>query len=156
QSLAAVAEIISTLPHDPICRLHRVDIVQDRHSGTQVVSGKALEIVIEYEVFQAVCGLHFCFMLRDTDGSLLFESLHNGDTPAPPLMMPGTYRSRAVIPANLLANRSYELQIDGGIHRVRHCVPQPSPIRIPITVVSSGLVNRAYPGYQTPGKLAPL
>jgi ribosomal protein S17 len=41
-----------------------------------------------------------------------------------------------------------------GVHGVRHCLPK--PIKIPLTVSSLGLVNRAYPGYRTPGRLAPL
>src|SRR5205823_6496757 len=95
------------------------------------------------------------FMLYDVEGTLLFESLHNGDTPDP-IVSPGHYVSRATIPADFLASRPYEIRIDGGIHGVRHAVPQPTPIKIALHVIGGGRVNRGYPGYVTPGRLSPL
>ncbi|NBS17795.1 MAG: exodeoxyribonuclease VII large subunit [Gammaproteobacteria bacterium] len=56
--------------------------------------------------------------------------------------------------ADFLAGRSYELQILGGIHSVRAFFKHPPSVSL--HVHSAGLVNRAYTGYETPGKLAPL
>ena len=121
-----------------------------------IVSGKPLDVVIEYDIFRQVSGLHVYFLIYDLDGTLLFESLHNGDAIGIPTISPGRYVSRATIAADFLASRTYELQINVGIHRVRTCIPQPSPVRVPLNVTGVGQVNRAYPGYVTPGKLAPL
>jgi len=156
RTVAEVNRIISQLPPDPAFHLDYVDIVQDEQSGLEVVSGKPLEIVVRYDIFQEVSGLHVYFLLYDLEGTLLFESLHNGDVDGIPTVSPGRYLSRATIPADFLANRSYELHINVGIHRVRTCIPQPSPVRFPLRVTGVGQVNRAYPGYSTPGKLAPL
>jgi len=155
-TVAEVNRVISQLTPDPAFRLGYVDIVQDEQSGLEVVSGKPLEILIRYDIFQEVSGLHVYFLLYDLEGTLLFESLHNGDVDGIPTVSPGRYLSRATIPADFLANRSYELQINVGIHRVRTCIPQPSPVRFALRVTGVGQVNRAYPGYSTPGKLAPL
>ena len=62
--------------------------------------------------------------------------------------------SSATIPADFLAPTSYEVGFDAGIQGVRHCIPR--PIKIPLSVSAVGLVNRAYPGYRTSGRLAPL
>jgi hypothetical protein len=70
-----------------------------------------------------------------------------------PVVTPGTYVSRATIPADFLAPTTYEVRILAGIANVRACIPK--PLSIPLTVQATGRVNRAYPGYRTPGKLAP-
>jgi len=69
-------------------------------------------------------------------------------------MRAGRYRTAATIPANLLAARPYEIRISAAIHNLRELVP--APIRINVDVQASGIVNRAYPGYISPGALAPL
>jgi lipopolysaccharide transport system ATP-binding protein len=155
-SLDKISNVIEKLPSDPTFRLRRVDIVQDGVSTTNVISGKSVEIVLEYDVFEEVNGLHVYFLVYDIDGSMLFESLHNGDCAHSRPTLPGRYVSRALIPANFLAGRTYELQISAAIHRIRVCIPQPSPINIRLNVAAVGLVNSAYPGYITPGKIAPL
>ena len=91
--------------------------------------------------------------LRDAEGLLLFETLHNGDEPPVPRTSPGRYLSRAVIPADFLAPTAYELAFDASIAGIRHCIPK--TLKIPLTVQTMGLVNRAYPEYRTPGRLTP-
>jgi lipopolysaccharide transport system ATP-binding protein len=155
-TLADIAGTINSLPPDPAFRLREIDIVQCGKSGTDLISGEEVEIVVEYDIFQEAAGFHIWLSLCDADGTLLFDSLHNGSAPTIPTVYPGTYVSRGTIPADLLAGRMYDLEINAAIHAVRTCIPQPTPLRIPINVTGLGRVNRAYPGYVTPGKLAPL
>ena len=155
ESLRELNEEISKAPADPAFRLRDVDVLQDGVSATELVSGKAVEVRFTYDVLQDAQGLHVYFMLCDMDGSLIFESLHNGDSSEYlPLVRRGSYVSAAVIPADFLAGRSYELQIQAGIASVRGFFKTPPAISI--HVHNAGLVNRAYAGYDTPGKLAPL
>jgi lipopolysaccharide transport system ATP-binding protein len=154
--LAEAARLIARFPEDPAFRLRRIDVRQDGRSGTDVLSGRPLEIVVEYEVLQEVCGFHVWISFFDADGALLFESLHNGDAEDIPTVAPGAYVSRATIPADFFASRTYDLEINVAIHGVRECIPQPSPLRLPITVTGVGRVNRAYPGYVARGRIAPL
>jgi len=156
ESLSAMTEIITKLPPDSIFRLRNVDVIQDGRSGTNVISGKPLEISVEYDVLEKVAGLHVYFQFYDTDGVMLFESIHNGDEEVIPTTSPGRYISRATIPADFLSGKAYDIQINAAIHCVRNCIPQPSPVNIRLNVTGIGKVNRAYAGYVTPGKLAPL
>jgi lipopolysaccharide transport system ATP-binding protein len=154
ESLAALAPMIAQLPSDPVFRLRGVDVLQDGQSGTIVISGRPVEIAVEYDVFQAIAGLHIYFVLCDLDDLMIFDSLHNGDDTDVPTMLPGRYVSRATIPADFLAGGTYSLRIGAAIHNVRRCIP--SELNIKLNVCAVGLVNRAYPGYVTRGKIAPL
>jgi len=154
ESLDFLSRVIEQLPRDPVFRLRRIDVVQDRKSTTDVVSGKPIDIVFDYEVFETTHGLHVYFTLNDLDGTVLFESLHNGESTELLMVRPGRYLSRATIPADFLAGRAYELRIGAAKHRVRDYIPKPICIRLNVT--AAGRVNSAYTGYAGPGKFAPL
>jgi len=150
------SELISRLPADPAFRFRKVEVRQDDRLSSSVLSGKPTELVVEYDVLQPTAGLMVCFELRDVDGTLIFESFHNGSQPPVPVVQAGHYRSRATIPADFLAGRVYHLRVSAAIHGIRDCVPKPSPLQFKLEVTAVRSVNRAYPGYATPGKLAPL
>jgi len=152
-ALEALPAVIADLPADPCFRLHALRVLQGGAPRTDIVSGKPLVLEVEYDVLQEAVGFHLSFELRDAEGLLLFETLHNGDEPPVPRTSPGRYLSRAVIPADFLAPTAYELAFDASIAGIRHCIPK--TLKIPLTVQAVGLVNRAYPGYRTPGRLAP-
>src|SRR5206468_3283859 len=99
-------------------------------------------------------GLHITLELHDAEGTLLFESIHNGDGPEIPRVLPGRYIARATLPGEFLAPTNYDLLIHAGIHGIRALMPR--PIRVRLSVLGLGRVNRAYPGYHTRGRLAPL
>jgi len=154
-SIARLNKNIALAAPDPAFHLVEVDVRQGGVSGTELVSGESVELKITYEVLQEAHGLHVYFLLCDVDGSVIFESLHNGDSSEyMPLVQRGSYVSTATIPANFLAGRSYELQIQASIANVRRFFAE--PFSVGLYVQNAGLVNRAYAGYETPGKLAPL
>jgi lipopolysaccharide transport system ATP-binding protein len=155
-SFAEIERLIADLPHDPTFRLRTVRIEQDGLATMTVISGRPIDVVIEYDVFEVAYGLHIYFLLYDTDEALLLESLHNGDSVEDPVTLPGRYVSRGRIPENFLAERTYYLRINAAIHCVRGCMPQPSPIIMTLKAMGVGAVNAAYPGYVTPGRIAPL
>jgi lipopolysaccharide transport system ATP-binding protein len=154
-SITEINAEIAAAPLDPVFRMRQVDILQDGVSSTQLVTGKPVDVRFTYDVLQDTRGLHVCFSLCDMDGTMIFESLHNGaDAETPPLVRAGSYVSTAVIPADFLAGRIYELQILAAIHSVRAFFKK--PLSISLHVHHAGIVNRAYAGYETPGKVAPL
>jgi lipopolysaccharide transport system ATP-binding protein len=155
-SLYELSRVIEQLPVDPTFRLRRVNIVQDGQGITNVVSGRPINIFIEYEVFVEILGLIIHFALYTADGVMVFESFHNGHVVDAPITPPGRFVSRASIPANFLAGRTYDLRIGAAIHRVRDCIPDSSPIIVRLNVTALGEVNSAYPGYVTLGQIAPL
>ena len=155
ESLRELNEQIAKAPADPAFRLRAVDVRQDGVSATEVVSGKPVEVEFTYDVLQDAHGLHVYFRLCDMDGSLIFDSLHNGDDAEhSPLVRRGSYVSTAAIPANFLAGRSYELQFGAAVQSLRAFFKKLPAVNL--HVHSAGLVNRAYTGYETSGKLAPL
>jgi lipopolysaccharide transport system ATP-binding protein len=151
---AANAEIAKQ-PEDTAFRLQAVDVRQGGRSTTDVMAGEPVEIRLTYDVRAESHGLHVYFVLCDMDGTMIFESLHNGDDDERlPVVAPGRYLSVATIPADFLAGRLYELQVRAGIHGVRNLLRP--PLAMTLQVHSTGRVNRAYAGYETPGKIAPL
>jgi lipopolysaccharide transport system ATP-binding protein len=156
EKLRQISQIIELLPPDPAFRLKSVSVLQDRQPGTHLVSGKPIDVVIEYEVLQSVYGLHLGILLHDSEGTILLESLQHGDLKEIPVTQKGKYVSVATIPEDFLAGKEYNLQIDASIHRERHCIPQPSPINIRLSISPIGKVNAAFPNYASPGKIAPL
>ncbi len=154
-SAAATAhEQIRGFPADPACRLLDVRLLQDGRDAGDVLSGTPLDICIGYEILKQAHGFHLTVELRDAEGTMLFDSLSNGDASELPTTPPGRYVSTCRLPADLLSPMQYELRIGAGIANVRACLPR--PVSLPIHVSPTGRVNRAYPGYHTPGKLAPL
>jgi lipopolysaccharide transport system ATP-binding protein len=148
-----VANIIASLPEDPVFRLRSIRTLQRGHDVTTVLNGESLHIEIAFDVLATTLGLHVYFQLLDLEEVILVESIHNGDDSRAPLVQAGSYVATAVIPANLLAARPYQLRIHAGIANVRACMPE--AIRMNVDVQQSGIVNQAYPGYQTPARLAP-
>jgi lipopolysaccharide transport system ATP-binding protein len=154
ESILDVNRLLNDLPLDQVFRMREVDVSQDGRSTTELLSGKPVQITLRYDVLEAANDLHVYVLLCDFDGTLIFESLHNGDFEATPFMARGSYVSTVTIPPDFLAGRTYELQIQAAIRRVRNFFP--TPLSVPLHVHSAGKVNRAYPGYNTPGKIAPL
>jgi lipopolysaccharide transport system ATP-binding protein len=149
--LQDIERAIAELPEDPAMRLTGVRVMQSGHETMNLLNGERVEIEIRFEALATTLGLHVYFQLLDLEGSLLLESLHNGDLSVPPLVEAGRYVTTATIPANFLAPRPHELRILAGIHNVRNCFPD--PLRITLDVQQSGIVNQAYPGYQSPARI---
>ena len=155
KSVHSLNQEIRALPPDPVFKLLSVDILQAGKSTTELVSGRPVDIRIEYELHEAKAGFHIYFLLCDVDGSLIFDSLHNGDDPQPlPMVTPGRYVSTATLPADLLSGRAYNLEIQAAVHAERAFLLPPPSIQVHVT--PAGRVNRAYPGYHSPGKITPL
>ncbi len=152
--LDEVARRIAELPPDPVFRLLDVAVIQAGKRTSNVLNGNEVDIEITYEVLEAKHGLHVSVALYDLEGTFILESLHNGTELGLPLVMPGRYRSRTILPADFLAARPYEIRVGAAIHFDRTILR--SPIRLTIDVQASGVVNRAYTGYATSARLAPL
>ncbi len=153
-TLDAINAEIAKQTKDPDFQLRSVDVRQASRSTVEINAGAPLDVRFEYEVFREAYGLHVYFQINDMDGTVIFESLHNGDGDEHlPLVRPGRYVSTATIPADFLAGRMYELRIHAAIHSIRTLLP---PLSLSLHVHPTGRVNRAYAGYDTPGKIAPL
>ncbi len=153
-SLEEAAQVITQLPPDPVFRLGSVSVVQEGRATTELVSGKPVEVEMEYELFQRCSGFHAWIAIFDSDGVMIFDSLHNGDQVELETVLEGRYVSTVTIPADFLSGRTYDLKVGAGISNKREILPQPINIRLNVTAL--GITNRAYPGYSSPGRIAPL
>jgi lipopolysaccharide transport system ATP-binding protein len=143
ESINAMATIIRSLPPDPAFRLNSVDVRQNGRPGNVVVNGQPVEVAIQYSVLQRTTGLRVYFDLCDDHGNILIRTFHDDNAEAIPTVEPGDYASTAVIPANLLAPRTYELRIRAGIFNVRSCTGD--GVGTLLRVEASSGVNRGYP-----------
>jgi len=153
ESLVDLATIINLLPADPVLRLMGVEIMQNGIHCDVALNGKPLEIMMRYEVLQRTSGLRVYFDLCDEERNILVRTFNDDDANEMSLVEPGTYVSKAVIPADLLAPRLYELRLYGTIYNVRS-IP-PGGISIPLKVEKNNGISRAYPNDPIRSKLLP-
>lgn len=154
ESYEDVQRYLATLPADPAMRVIGVGVFQSGEFSTRIENGKPAEVVIEYEVLRETLGLHVCFRLLDTEGTMLIESINCGEDEEIPDSKPGRFRAVATIPANFLAASKYEVLFIAAINNVRQCMPE--EVRISISVDHTGRVNQAFPGYVSSSKLWPI
>lgn len=150
-----LADAIELLPEDPAFRFDAIEITQDGDPVDTVDNGKPLEILFEYRVFERVKGLRVYFDCCDSADTILFRSFHDEDNDGIPILEPGTYRSRVVIPADFLGPISYVFIFRASIFNERSCVPA-TGIRVRLPVEQAGRYNRAYLGDTFRGRLAPV
>lgn len=154
ESFADIPTIIKSLPPDPVFRWKGIRLTQGGREVPQIVNGQPLELTVNYRVLKPTWGLRVLFDLSDIDGTLLFRSFNDEDHDDVPVVAPGDYISKAIIPANLLAPIDYELRIYATVFNIRMCPPERG-ISIPIKVEATGRSNRAYLGDPIRGKLTP-
>ncbi|MDF1579412.1 MAG: ABC transporter ATP-binding protein [Desulfuromonadales bacterium] len=153
RSLEEVQLAIDALPHDPIFRLEEVAIRQKGSLCTTVLNGHPVDVEIVYSVSQRTSGLRVYFDICDEERNLLIRTFNDDDADSMSTIEPGRYLSKATIPADLLAPRSYELRVYGTIYNVRS-IPA-GGIGIPLLVEKSNDINRAYPQDPIRSKLLP-
>lgn len=153
-SISQLAENVELIPDDPNFRFDAINLTQDGEAIDHVDNGKPLEIDFAYEVLRETKGLRVYFDLCDREESILFRSFHDEDNDEIPTTAPGRYRSRAVIPADLLGPTTYQLILRATIYNTRALEPK-NGIRVLLNVESAGRYNRAYLGDAFRGKLAP-
>jgi lipopolysaccharide transport system ATP-binding protein len=149
-------KILTELPQDQVFKWEEIELRQNNITVYQTIeNGSPLEIIVHYSVKQKTQGLRVFFDLCDTDDTLLFRSFHDEQNEGIPLMYPGHYTSSAIIPADLLSPRSYELRLFSTIFNERICPPVDG-IRIVIHVERTGKTNSAYLSEPIRGRLAPF
>ncbi|MBW2286948.1 MAG: hypothetical protein JRG90_03900, partial [Deltaproteobacteria bacterium] len=153
-TISGLADAIEMLPPDPVFRFDEIILTQDGERIDQVDNGKPLEISMSYRVFEETRGLRVYFDCCDAEETLLFRSFHDEDRDAIPTLTPGAYRSRVVIPADLLGPTTYRLVFRATIYNQRSLVP-PNGIPVLLKVEQAGRYNRAYLGDTFRGKIAP-
>jgi len=149
-----ISEIIAKLPEDPSLKINHVAIVQNGKTKNHILSDRAFSIEIDYSILQNAKGIRIYFDLLDNDGTILIRSFNDEQAIHVPVIEPGNYFSKAIIPGNLLAPTNYELRIRGTIYNERSCTGD--GIGIQIVVEDTSNLNRAYPNEPVRSKLRPI
>jgi lipopolysaccharide transport system ATP-binding protein len=147
-SLDTVEAAIKTLPVDPAFRLQGIVVRQDGYPTTAVRNGEPVEIEITYSVMERTRGLRVLFDLLDDDQNILLSSHHDDEAQSIMTVEPGEYVSTAIIPADLLAPRSYEVRIDARVGKGRWLTND--GVGIPITVEASNNINQVFHDWLRP------
>ena len=153
ESVDDIPTIIGRLRPDPAVRLEAISVTQEGSACNVVLNNRPIDIEIKYTVLQRTTALRVYFDLFDDENSLLIQSFHDDDAEAAQTMEVGGYVSRAVIPADLLAPREYDLRVRIGIHNIRKCTGD--GIGIILSVGSGGSINTGYGEEMVPSKLQP-
>lgn len=148
-----VAREIAALPPHDAFRLISIRLLQRGQDTRNVLNGDPVDVEIVFDVFAKTVGLHVYFRLLDLEEVVIFESIREGDAEFTPSVEQGRWKATARIPANFLSARPYQLRFYAAILDQRILT---EAIRLNFDVQQSGVVTRAFPGYEAPGKLAPL
>jgi lipopolysaccharide transport system ATP-binding protein len=144
---------LATLPPDPVFRLEKIAVKQKGILTNVVLNGDPTEVEVTYVVLQRSVGLRVYFDLCDEEQNILIRTFNDDAADSMSLVEPGRYISQAVIPADLLAPRSYELRIYGTIYNQRS-IPE-GGVGMPLLVENTSGINRAYPLDPIRAKLLP-
>jgi len=144
---------ISNLPEDPILKLLSFRVSQPGRINSSFLSSQDIEISIEYTVNQRINGLRVGFdLITQENGAVVFRTFYDDADSSKRETTPGAYISTAVIPANLLAPKTYIASLAIGIHNIRWIIYE--QIALPVTVMNIGGVNANYADVR-PGMIMP-
>jgi hypothetical protein len=152
-SVQDMQAILAALPPDPAFRLEKIAIRQKGVLTNVVLNGDSTEVEVTYVVLQRSVGLRVYFDLCDEEQNILIRTFNDDAADSMSVVEPGRYVSQAVIPADLLAPRSYELRIYGTIYNQRS-IPA-GGVGIALLVENTSGINRAYPLDPIRAKLLP-
>jgi len=147
-------QMLRTMNHNKVFKFDNIKLWQNGNIVKQdIENGKPLEIQVSYEVFEKTTGLRIFFDLLDNLENILFRSFNDEANDGIPIVLPGKYVSKAIIPADLLAPLQYQIRIYSTIYNVKTL--NPDGITICINVERTGKSNKAYLMEPIRGKLAP-
>lgn len=148
-----IQETLASLPKDPVFKIESITIHQNGELCSTVLNGMPVELEIEFTVMQRTTGLRVYFDLCDEDRNILIRTFNDENVDSISTVESGRYISKAELPADLLAPRTYELRVYGTIYNVRS-IPADG-VGIVLTVHKNNNINRAYPLEPIRAKLLP-
>jgi lipopolysaccharide transport system ATP-binding protein len=152
QMQKSIEEQLSMQNKHDVCYINSINVIQKEKSSLTVGNGEPFSIEIKYTVTQKVSQLRIFFDIVDEEYDLVVRSFHDEHkTDILEITEPGTYTSRAKIPANILTAKYYSLGIKTGIYNERII----SDIKLNLMVESSNNINICYPGDVIRSKVQP-
>tara|TARA_B100001248_G_scaffold182236_1_gene138727 strand:- start:1572 stop:2777 length:1206 start_codon:yes stop_codon:yes gene_type:complete len=130
-----------------------IQIQQDGMDQNIFTNCDPITIIIQYYISRKFINFRVFIDLIDDYKNLIFRSFHDDMNKKPTEVSEGKYIAEMVIPAYLLAPKSYSIVINAGIHNEKMFIK--GGIKLPLTVKRSGLMNKAYSGDPIRGIIAP-
>ena len=128
-----IADLLKNLPEDPTIRIRDVQLTSNGSPIQIFFRDYPIEITITYEIFVVEPGLRLFVKILDDHGVVVLRSYHDNENKQ--IHNPGIYRSRMIIPPNLLAHMSYEISVGALVFNRRNCTGNIGEgIRIPIDI----------------------
>ncbi len=150
-----IGSALEKMAPDPALRITNVRIMQDGMLTNHVITGKSVQISIEYEVLQPTYGLRVYIILFDFERTPLFRSFSHSEENELRTLQAGKYISEVTIPADYLAPVTYHVGVSASIWNIRHCFQD--ELLITLHVGEPGRIQFAYACNGPIGfKLAPL
>ncbi len=148
-NVSSIPAQVGNIRPDPAFKLRSFRVLQRGVETSNFSNGQPVNIEVEYDLKMDVQGFHVYIQLMRQDGTILFESLHDGQIGRAVVQPKGRYLSIATIPGDLLQGGRYVMTLHAGIHNVRS-VLEP-PITVLLDFFRDGRVNSTYPAYNSPG-----
>ncbi|MBD3158830.1 MAG: ATP-binding cassette domain-containing protein [Candidatus Lokiarchaeota archaeon] len=146
---------LAALPQDPDFELLNVIVIQEGSPSRRFMSNKPISVTIEYRVRRQVTGLRVGFDLKRSDtGITAFRSFHDDTDTEIVATQPGHYVSETQIPAELLAEKDYFIDISVLIYNIRWVIHE--QIVYPFSVIPSNRHSNLYADKKYPGTVMPL
>ena len=148
---------IESAPGDEYLRISEVVVLNEQRQTTSVVSqDQEIAIAIRYRVLRSMMNANVGFILRSSDGSIVFSS-YDADNPdwSGKGRSPGVYRSTCLIPRHLLNEGSYYVTLEAGIPHFLRCALAEDVVRVEVKASVSGSGAPARMGARRSGVIAP-
>ena len=156
RSRASAEEIdsqIAAVPENDTVQLLKITVEQNGTPTSTLENGQEAQVSIEYLLKRDLGNFHIYFRLLAAEGGIIFETLHEGQEPDDYIQHRGRYRSVATLPGDFFNEGNYTIEVYAAVHRQQLFTVE--PIRIPIHFFRTGVVNRKYMEYRSPGMILP-
>jgi lipopolysaccharide transport system ATP-binding protein len=148
-------EKIKNLPNDETFKLLGIKIIQKENEIIEFVySDLPIDIELDYIIKEKTTGFRLFIDLIDNIDTLIFRSFFDENDSNSSTIVPGTYKSKVQIPADLLGPTFYEVRIQAGIYNQRMCIPL-DEIKVGFNVENMNY-NKSYLADTFRQKIAPI
>jgi lipopolysaccharide transport system ATP-binding protein len=148
-----ISKQIAAVPKNDAMQFLNITLEQNGMTTSSLENGSEARITIEYLLKQDLRNFHIYFRLLTAEGGIVFETLHEGQEADEYIQPEGHYKSAAVLPKDFFNEGNYTIEVYAAIHRVQLFTKE--PIKIPIHYFRTGVVNKKYMEYRSPGMILP-
>ena len=126
---------------DPAIMWRNIKMLQNGNTTNEIHNDEEVVLEVAYELKENIYGFRLFVDLIDKNGILVSKSFFDEQNDSGSNMNKGRYISRLTIPADMLIEGDYKMQLYAGIHDVRILNPTRG-ITLNMNVIESGRIRR--------------